>query len=144
MKTDNVYHCPTCEQKMKTFEKSRMFERDIVEQLRMNSNYFQHESCIYCVKKHVAKAMVLIDEIMTYEGAGTNDGKAKIDVYKNHIMAIGNLSQAVRESYDYTALNKALKDAERAYRYYLTIPDFGLILDLLQKQQKALQKNEIT
>lgn len=123
--------CPTCGLSKEGLARAERLETDAVRWLR-ETNAAAADSCVWCVEKHIGKAMVLWDEITTSGESGMEDGTAVVNVYRNHILVIGNLGAAVDESVEYGELHELLKKTERMYRYYGTAPDWKKILELLE------------
>ena len=78
----------------------RRFEDEIGRFLREN-RFVKMDSCILCVQKHVSRAMIYYEELMTAQGSGTADGTASVSVMKNHLKILGHLGCAIEESEDY-------------------------------------------
>lgn len=136
--------CPTCGKSASGMMRAERLETEAIKWLR-ETNAVAADSCVWCVEKHIGKAMVLWDEITTSGESGMKDGTAAVNVYRNHILVIGNLGAAVDESVEYAELHELLKKTERMYRYYGTAPEWEKILELLEKvknEQVAILKEE--
>ena len=126
--------CPTCGARRFRENSMRRFEDEIGRFLREN-RFVKMDSCILCVEKHVARAMVYYEELMTAKDSGTSDGSASVSVMKNHLKILGHLGCAIEESEDFTELNDLLIQTERNYRYEGLGPDWEKILDFLSKEE---------
>lgn len=122
--------CPTCGARMARESRMRRFNEDLSDFIRSN-RIAKLDSCIQCVRKHVARAMVYHDEITRASGSGMKDGTASINVPINHLKIIGHLGCAIEESDDYPELNALLTSAERAYRYEGLEPDWDKIAEII-------------
>lgn len=128
--------CPTCGAR---FERERMmhrFDYSITDFLRQN-RVAKLDSCILCVEKHVSRAMIYFDELLTAKGSGTSTGTASVNIPMNHLKILGHLGCAIEESEDYTELNTYLIDAERDYRYEGISPDWSTISSLISDVKNA-------
>ena len=114
----------------------RLFEDEIGRFLREN-RFVKMDSCILCVQKHVSRAMIYYEELMTAQGSGTADGTASVSVMKNHLKILGHLGCAIEESEDYPELNAMLIETERNYRYEGLGPDWGKIMEKLRDSEIA-------
>ena len=123
--------CPTCGARRNRESMMRRFEDEIGHFLREN-RFVKMDSCILCVQKHVSRAMIYYEELMTAQGSGTADGTASVSVMKNHLKILGHLGCAIEESEDYPELNAMLIETERNYRYEGLGPDWGKISDQLK------------
>ena len=100
------------------------------------------DSCILCVEKHVGRAIVLWEELLSATGSGTKEGEASVNVYRNHIKIIGHLGNAYDESADFVELHEMLKEAERNYRYEGIVPNWEVILkDMERVKSQQINKN---
>lgn len=124
--------CPTCGAIRERMGRMTRFEDEIVRWLR-ETNAAASDSCILCVEKHVSRALVLWEELLSAAGSGAKDGSAAVNVYRNHIKIIGHLGNAYDESADFPELHELLKAAERNYRYEGIAPDWPALLALMEK-----------
>ncbi len=124
--------CPTCGAIRERMGRMTRFEDEIVHWLR-ETNAAASDSCILCVEKHVSRALVLWEELLSAAGSGAKDGSAAVNVYRNHIKIIGHLGNAYDESADFQELHELLKAAERNYRYEGIAPDWPALLALMGK-----------
>lgn len=124
--------CPTCGAIRERMGRMTRFEDEIVRWLR-ETNAAASDSCILCVEKHVSRALVLWEELLSAAGSGAKDGSAAVNVYRNHIKIIGHLGNAYDESADFQELHELLKAAERNYRYEGIAPDWPALLALMGK-----------
>lgn len=130
--------CPTCGASRNRNIQMRRFEDEIVRWLR-ETNVTASDSCILCVEKHISRAMILWEELLSASGSGTKDGVASVNVYRNHIKIIGHLGNAYDESADFPKLHQLLKEAERAYRYEGIAPNWSELL----VEMEAIKNNKI-
>lgn len=133
--------CPTCGARRNRESMMRRFEDEIGRFLREN-RFVKMDSCILCVQKHVSRAMIYYEELMTAQGSGTADGTASVSVMKNHLKILGHLGCAIEESEDYPELNAMLIETERNYRYEGLGPDWGKISDQLKVVSDQLKATE--
>lgn len=124
--------CPTCGAIRERLGRMERFEDEIVRWLR-ETNAAASDSCILCVEKHVSRALVLWEELLSATGSGAKDGRAAVNVYRNHIKIIGHLGNAYDESADFPELHELLKGAERNYRYEGIAPDWPALLAAMGK-----------
>lgn len=124
--------CPTCGAIRERMWRMEHFEDEIVRWLR-ETNAAASDSCILCVEKHVSRALVLWEELLSAAGSGAKDGSAAVNVYRNHIKIIGHLGNAYDESADFPELHELLKAAERNYRYEGIAPDWAALLTAMEK-----------
>ena len=129
--------CPTCGAIRERVGRMTRFEDEIVRWLR-ETNAAASDSCILCVEKHVSRALVLWEELLSAACSGAKDGSAAVNVYRNHIKIIGHLGNAYDESADFPELHELLKAAERNYRYEGIAPDWPA---LLAEMEAVKQKN---
>ena len=134
--------CPTCGARRFRETSMRKFEDEIGRFLHEN-RFVKMDSCILCVEKHVARAMVYHEELMTAKDSGASDGTASVSVIKNHLKILGHLGCAIEESEDFTELNELLIRTERNYRYEGLGPDWEKIQEYLinEKCRKKKEKN---
>ena len=123
--------CPTCGAIRERMGRMTRFEDEIVHWLR-ETNAAASDSCILCVEKHVSRALVLWEELLSAAGSGAKDGSAAVNVYRNHIKIIGHLGNAYDESADFQELHELLKTAERNYRYEGIAPDWPALLAAME------------
>lgn len=123
--------CPTCGAIRERMWRMEHFEDEIVRWLR-ETNAAASDSCILCVEKHVSRALVLWEELLSAAGSGAKDGSAAVNVYRNHIKIIGHLGNAYDESADFPELHELLKAAERNYRYEGIAPDWPALLAAME------------
>lgn len=136
--TDKQAKCPTCGAIRERVRHMGRFEDEIVRWLR-ETNAAASDSCILCVEKHISRAMILWEELLSASGSGTKDGVAPVNVYRNHIKIIGHLGNAYDESADFPKLHQLLKEAERAYRYEGIAPNWNELL----VEMEAIKNNKI-
>lgn len=133
--------CPTCGAIRERMGRMTRFEDEIVRWLR-ETNATASDSCILCVEKHVSRAMILWEELLSASGSGTKDGVASVNVYRNHIKIIGHLGNAYDESTDFVELHEMLKEAERNYRYEGIVPNWEVILKEMERvKSQQINKN---
>lgn len=123
--------CPVCNASRERRYLMGNLEDQIITWLRDN-NVTPFDSCILCVEKHVGRAVILWEELLSAKQSGTEDGTARVNIYKNHIKILGHLGNAYDESADYSELHDFLKIAERNYRYEGTAPDWPTLLALME------------
>ena len=127
--------CPVCGALRDRERFMRRYEDELSEFLRRN-NEVKRDSCIYCVEKHVGKAMVLLDELLSnrplHAEHGTAEYDARIKTELNHIGILGNLQAATDEAEEWQELHDTLLSAEREYRYHGTVPDWEKISGLIK------------
>ena len=129
--TEKQAKCPTCGAIRERVRRMGRFEDEIVRWLR-ETNAAASDSCILCVEKHVSRALVLWEELLSATGSGAKDGSAAVNVYRNHIKIIGHLGNAYDESADFPELHELLKAAERNYRYEGIAPDWPALLAAME------------
>ena len=132
--------CPVCGALRERERFMRRYEDELSEFLRRN-NEVKRDSCIYCVEKHVGKAMVLLDELLSnrplHVEHGTTEYDARIKTELNHLGIIGNLQAATDEAEEWPELHDTLLAAEREYRYRGTMPDWEKISGLIAGQKSG-------
>lgn len=140
MDHNTIKKCPTCGLVNGRSGFMAIYNDKLVELIR--ANRLEHrESCILCVEKHVGKAKVLLDEILTATGNQDRiDSRVKIEL--NYLEVIGNLQAATDEAQDYLDLWSFLLDSERAYRYEGIPPDWERIAELIL-EQKNIDKSPV-
>ena len=126
--------CPACGARRFRENSMRRFEDEIGRFLREN-RFVKMDSCILCVEKHVARAMVYHEELMTAKDSGASDGTASVSVMKNHLKILGHLGCAIEESEDFTELNELLIQTERNYRYEGLGPDWEKIITAIRSSK---------
>ena len=131
--------CPVCGASRRREEHMRRFHDDIIDTLR-SVTVVSLDSCILCVQKHVSRAMVYYEEMLTATDSGTPDGTASVNLKVNHLKVLGHLGCAIEESTEYRELNELLIKHERAYRYEGISPDWPLIATEIEKVEKSLEK----
>lgn len=131
--------CPVCGALRDRERFMRRYEDELSMFLRRN-NEVRRDSCIYCVEKHVGKAMVLLDELLSnrpiHAEHGTAEYDARIKTELNHLGIIGNLQAATDEAEEWPELHDALLAAEREYRYHGTVPDWEAISEMIEEVKK--------
>ena len=131
--------CPVCGALRERERFMRRYEDELSEFLRRN-NEVKRDSCIYCVEKHVGKAMVLLDELLSnrplHTEHGTAEYDARIKTELNHLGIIGNLQAATDEAEEWQELHDTLLSAEREYRYHGTVPDWEKISGMIEEVKK--------
>ena len=133
--------CPACGARRFRENSMRRFEDEIGRFLREN-RFVKMDSCILCVEKHVARAMVYHEELMTAKDSGASDGTASVSVMKNHLKILGHLGCAIEESEDFTELNELLIQTERNYRYEGLGPDWEKITESLTREACRIKKEK--
>ena len=132
-------NCPTCSALRDRERFMRRYEDELSMFLRRN-NEVKRDSCIYCVEKHVGKAMVLLDELLSnrplHAEHGTAEYDARIKTELNHLGIIGNLQAATDEAEEWPELHDTLLAAEREYRYRGTVPDWKAISGMIEEVKK--------
>lgn len=132
--------CPVCGALRERERFMQRYEDELSMFLRRN-NEVKRDSCIYCVEKHVGKAMVLLDELLSnrplHAEHGTAEYDARIKTELNHLGIIGNLQAATDEAEEWPVLYDTLLASEREYRYYGTIPDWEKISSLISEQKSG-------
>lgn len=127
--------CPVCGALRDRERFMHRYEDELSEFLRRN-NEVKRDSCIYCVEKHVGKAMVLLDELLSnrlfHAEHGTAEYDARIKTELNHLGIIGNLQAATDEAEEWPELHDTLLAAEREYRYHGIVPDWEKISGLIK------------
>lgn len=127
--------CPVCGALRERERFMRRYEDELSMFLRRN-NEVKRDSCIYCVEKHVGKAMVLLDELLSnrplHAEHGTAEYDARIKTELNHLGIIGNLQAATDEAEEWPELHDTLLSAEREYRYHGTVPNWEKISGLIK------------
>jgi hypothetical protein len=129
--------CPVCGAKREREHQMRRFNDDILSFMR-DVSIVSLDSCILCVQKHVARAMVYYEELLTARESGMTDGTASVNVKLNHLKILGHLGCAIEESTDYTELNQFLITQERAYRYEGISPDWVKIAELIKDVEEKI------
>lgn len=132
--------CPVCGAKRERETHMRRFNDSIIDVLR-NVTVASLDSCILCVQKHVSRAMVYYEEMLTATDSGTLDGTASVNVKMNHLKVLGHLGCAIEESTEYIDLNAMLIKHERAYRYEGISPDWPAIAAEIEKVENSLEKS---
>ena len=133
--------CPACGARRFRENSMRRFEDEIGRFLREN-RFVKMDSCILCVEKHVARAMVYHEELMTAKDSGTSDGTASVSVMKNHLKILGHLGCAIEESEDFTKLNELLIQTERNYRYEGLGPDWKEIMQEISNVKNKTKSDQ--
>lgn len=133
--------CPACGARRFRENSMRRFEDEIGRFLREN-RFVKMDSCILCVEKHVARAMVYHEELMTAKDSGTSDGTASVSVMKNHLKILGHLGCAIEESEDFTELNELLIQTERNYRYEGLGPDWEKIMQEISNVKNKTKSDQ--
>ena len=128
--------CPVCLAKRRADEVVSKINEQLYNIIKYNS-IPSMKSCILCVQKHVGRASVYYDELLSAKGSGTADGTASIDVKTNHLKILGHLGCAIEESMDYPNLNAVLVEQERQYRYNGYAPDWRSITEEIIKVENS-------
>lgn len=132
--------CPVCgahRQRVSTMDRFTSSFTELLHSVKLVAL----DSCILCVQKHVSRAMVYYEELLTANNSGTSDGTASVNVKINHLKILGHLGCAIEESEDYTDLHNMLIKHERAYRYEGISPDWQAIAAEIEKVEKSLEKS---
>ena len=131
--------CPVCGALRERERFMRRYEDELSMFLRRN-NEVKRDSCIYCVEKHVGKAMVLLDELLSnrplHAEHGSAEYDARIKTELNHLGIIGNLQAATDEAEECPELHDTLLSAEREYRYHGIVPDWEKISGMIEEVKK--------
>lgn len=137
---DRPKPCPVCGARTRQQGmRMQIIEDEIIRWLREN-NVTATDSCIFCVEKHVGRALILWEESLSAQDSGTAEGVGRVNTYLNHIKIIGHLGNAYDESADYPELHEVLKKAERQYRYSGTVPPWADILTELKKVKEEMKR----
>lgn len=132
--------CPVCGARTRQQgHRMAVIEDEIIRWIRDN-NITATDSCIFCVEKHVGRALVLWEESLSAQDSGTETGESRVNLYLNHVKIIGHLGNAYDESADYPELHELLKKAERWYRYSGTVPPWDEILNAMKKVKDEQSK----
>lgn len=134
--------CPTCLARFKREDFMRHFYGEFAAFLRQNRSV-KLDSCIFCVEKHVSRAMIYYDELLSAKESGMPDGTASVSIFKNHLKILGHLGCAIEESEEYEALNECLLQSERSYRYEGIEPDWNNIANLVLQVKENLKTGEM-
>lgn len=124
--------CPVCGGVRKRLDFMCRVEDSLARFIREN-DLAKRESCLFCVKKHVGKALALFRELEDFDIS--HEGKGKIHTLLNHLEIIGNLQAASDEAIQYKELWQFLLASERAYRYEGLAPDWEKIALLIHKNE---------
>ena len=124
--------CPVCGGERKRLDFMERMEESLARFIREN-NLAKRESCLFCVKKHVGKALVLFRELESFDPEKT--GKGKIKAFLNHLEIIGNLQAAADEAAQYPELYTLLLESERSYRYEGLAPDWENIVEMTARNE---------
>ena len=124
--------CPVCGGERKRMDFMERMEDSLAMFIREN-DLAKRESCLFCVKKHVGKALVLFRELENFDPGKT--GKGKINALLNHLEIIGNLQAAADEAAQYPELYTLLLESERSYRYEGLPPDWEKIAEITAKNE---------
>lgn len=127
--------CAACNARIDREKRMNRACEDILRIVREN-RIVKLDSCMLCVKKHVARAMVYADELHYASGSGTADGTASVNIPMNVLKIIGHLGCAIEESEDFPEINAALVKAERQFRYEGVIPQWESICALTETVDK--------
>ena len=130
--------CPVCQARWKNERQMRRFNSEIIDFLNRN-RMVKLDSCTICVKKHVARAMIYYEELLSASGSGTASGTAAVNVPMNHLKIIGHLGCAIEESEDFPELFELLLKSERDYRYEGICPDWETIAKKISDVEKLQQ-----
>lgn len=128
--------CPVCAARRRAEEAVSKLNDQLYNIIKFNS-IPSMKSCILCVQKHIGRASVYYDELLSAKGSGTTDGTASIDVKTNHLKILGHLGCAIEESMDYPSLNALLVEQERQYRYNGYAPDWDAITKEIIKAENS-------
>lgn len=123
--------CPVCGKHRENERRMRQFNLGILDFIH-DQRIVKMDSCILCVKKHVGRAMVYYEEMLTAKDSGKSDGTASVNVPLNHLKVIGHLGCAVEESEDFTELHQTLLQMERDYRYEGIAPDWVKLANMVE------------
>ena len=133
--SDNM--CISCRYRERAEREMMRFGMEILMYLK-DHRIVKLDSCILCVKKHVSRAMIYYEELLTAENSGKADGSAAVNVPMNHLKILGHLGCAIEESEDFTELHTLLLKTERDYRYNGISPDWKAIAEQISITEKAL------
>ena len=128
----NTKPCPVCGQHRENERRMRQYNMGIIDFIR-EQRIVKMDSCILCVKKHVGRAMVYYEEMLTAKDSGKEDGTASVNVPMNHLKVIGHLGCAVEESEDFAELHQELLQMERDYRYEGIAPDWVKLANMIEQ-----------
>lgn len=95
----------------------------------------RRESCLFCVKKHVGKALALYKELTAFFPCRKEKERCKGKSLLSHLEIIGNLQAAADEACQYKELYSLLLESERSYRYEGLAPDWEKIALLIHKNE---------
>lgn len=132
-------NCPVCQARKNREQVLHRFNDDIMHTFR-DVSIVSLDSCILCVQKHVSRAMVYYEEMLTAGGSGTADGTAAVNVKINHLKVLGHLGCAIEESDEYAELHDLLIQTERAYRYEALGPNWQKIAEKITEVEKSMTK----
>ena len=124
--------CSSCGARIDRERQMGRFNEDILRFIK-NNRIAKLDSCIFCVKKHVGRAMIYADELLSAENSGTSNGTAAVNVPMNILKIIGHLGCAIEESEEFADIHAALIKAERQFRYEGITPDWQQICDLIDQ-----------
>ncbi len=128
--------CPSCGAMRDRIYQMERHNDSFLEFIRQNQ-IVKRDSCILCVEKHLGKAKVLFEEMLTAKGKQDNaDARIKVEI--NHLEVIGNLQAATDEAQEFIELWDYLLTAERAYRYEGIAPDWEKIAGLIIAVKDAI------
>lgn len=129
--------CPVCGARREREQRMSRFEHDILDFIRQN-RLVKRDSCILCVQKHVGKAMEYYKEMITAKDSGKADGTAAVNIKLNHLAIIGELGCAIDEADEFSDLQTAIQDQERAYRYEGVEPDWEYLAALIVEYEQVI------
>lgn len=133
--------CPVCKAARQRESRMNMFHQDIISAIH-SMRLTSLDSCILCVQKHVSRALVYYEEMLTAKDSGTKDGTAAVNVKMNFLKILGHLGCAIEESDDFPELNQMLITNERAFRYEGISPDWKAIAVEIEKVESTQNDKE--
>jgi hypothetical protein len=77
-------------------------------------------------------------EMLTAKDSGKADGTAAVNIKLNHLAIIGELGCAIDEADEFSDLQTAIQDQERAYRYEGIEPDWEYIAALIVEYEQVI------
>lgn len=134
-------NCPVCGARKERERLVTRWNTDIISLLH-NVSIASLDSCIICVQKHVSRALVYYEEMLTAKDSGKIDGEAAVNLEINHLKVLGHLGCAIEESTDYADLHDLLIKYERAYRYEAISPDWQKLAAEILKVKNTLTESK--
>ena len=127
--------CPICGAQHQRANIMSKFESELLQMLRRN-RIVKRDSCLLCVQKHIGRARVYYQELLSANNSGHPDGTAAVNIKLNHLAILGHLGCAIEECDNYTELQDEIIKFERQYRYEGLEPDWELIASMIVKIEK--------